>query len=111
MKINFIKEDQKDTLVAHIVLESLSSAFKGKKFEKFIAKYATPKGHVFDVRLMIGDTEIPLKPFVKHWQSQVESMIKEQAVKLVRARFWETSQLLNNLETQIKRQINPKFEE
>ncbi len=67
------------SLVGHIVLESLA------RHPKILHK-AAEDGEV-DVRLTIGGEDMDLRPFVEHWQSQVERMIHEEAMKQVERKF------------------------
>jgi len=112
MKINMYNHLEKDTLLSHIVLDGLTNALGAdKKFEKFLEKYKTKKGHVLKVKFLVEDMEIDLQKFVDHWQNQIERMVAEKAKELIEKRFCDINYTLNDLEERVKKEIAKRLEE
>lgn len=88
MKINMLAELATDSFTGHLVLESLTSAFKkDDAFNKFVEQYKTPKGHVLDVKLFIEGKEMPLKKIVDLWEADIDRQIEERAKELIRQKL------------------------
>lgn len=77
MKIDIYEEIKKNTLLSHVVLNGMSDAI----IKGITSK--VPHETEVDIVLTVNGEEIELLPFMQHWQNQVDSMIKEEAKKLV----------------------------
>lgn len=112
MKIDFKKEILEDSNVAHMVLECLATTLANPSFKEIATQYEQ-KG-MLDIVLTVNGTELPLKPFIDHWQSQVEDVIQKAAEERVKqvidTRFWKVSELLDTLEKQVTAEIIPDLE-
>ena len=76
MKFNLTKEVKRETLVSHIVLEGMMPEL-AKSLEHV-------KGAIIaDLRLTVNGHELDLRKFCDVWQSQVEGMIRDEAIKIV----------------------------
>ena len=108
MKINLTKRITKDRndFIMHIILSSIKESVL-KKLDDLRQK----DGIIADVCLTINEHEIDLESFCEHWQSQVERMIKEEAVELVKNRFSNIKDLMYDLEERLEKEINKRLED
>jgi hypothetical protein len=81
MKITVDRIIDDECLVGHMILNGIGP------YPDVIN--AIQRDGVADVRLSVNGAEIDIESFVNHWQSQVEKMIHEEAVKLVEDKFNE----------------------
>jgi hypothetical protein len=79
MKITLDEILKDDNLIGHMILNGIG------KCPEIIA--AIRRDRVAEVKMTVNGAEIELQSFVDHWQSQVELMIHEEAVKLVEDKF------------------------
>ena len=87
-------------LAGHIVLHGLSQ-------HEDILNTSVEFGYC-DVVLTINGKEIDLMSFVKHWESQVDSMIKQEAQDLVAAQVSELHSLADAVRQEmINRKLMP----
>jgi hypothetical protein len=113
MKIDFEKEMKDNTDVSHLIISCLTATLKGKDFDEFVSKYHKEK--TIDIKLTVNDIELSIKDFIEHWQSQVEekieSVAKEKVKEIIGDRFTIVSDLLYDLEKQVKKNIIPDLVE
>jgi hypothetical protein len=106
------EECEKQSLLAHIILESLVGALgSDKKFEQFMNDKKVGKDYILDVKLIANGVELNLKRFVDHWGSQVDRLITEKANNLLETKFSDVDSLLDDLKTRLKREITKHPEE
>ena len=77
----------KDELLAHLVIDSLSAAFTTKQFEDFLTKCDYENKESIDIQLIVEGTEFPIDKVMVEWQTQIDKMVKECAVRLVNEKF------------------------
>ena len=67
------------SLIGHIIIDGLAKSPAVLE--------AVARDRVAEVILTVNGTEIDLRSFMNYWQSQVDRMIREQAMSLVEDKF------------------------
>lgn len=108
MKVNLHDEIEKDSLISHIVLNSLSKLM----VEKLAARRKEDGSILCEIKLTIEDEEeLDIEDFLNHWQSQVVEMVRKHAQKLVEEKLFDVCDSLYDLEQRIKRDINERLDD
>ena len=108
MKIDLTKHvsENEHALSAHIILECLTDTI----VEEF--KRLPDTDHIVaDICFTINGHELDFEVFCKHWESQVERMIKEEASELICNKFSDVSELLYDLEERLKKEVDKRLED
>jgi hypothetical protein len=108
MKINLTENVQKDGLISHIVLHSISTSTMDAIVK---AGRIQDIGVFCDLILTANGHEIDLQAFVDFWEAQVDRMIEKKAEELISDKFRDISDLLVDLEERIKPEINKRLGE
>ena len=104
MKINLTKGYNKETLISHIILECMTNAIE----EQIVETNKKDKDTIVDAKLIVNDFELDIKKFTNEWESQVDRMIKEEALNLVNEKFssiYNTVENMNNEVTNFQEKI------
>jgi len=107
MKINITQELKKHTLLANIVMTCLTETVS----KELIEIGETKDGIVCDLKLTLNSHELDLQSFIKHWESQVSRMIKEEATEMISEKFNGVNDLLYDLEERLKPEIEKRMED
>lgn len=97
MKITADEIRDERSLLGHIVLEGVVS--HASIIEAIV------RDNEAEVILTVNGMETDLRAFVNHWQSQVERMIKEEAVKIVEEKFYAVRDKMFDFERALERSI------
>jgi hypothetical protein len=90
MDINLTKEVEDETLISHIVLEGMKP--------ELLRSFENTRGDIVaEVLLTVNGSEINLEKFCDHWQDQVNCMIKEEAVNIIRYRLGKVDDLVEEV--------------
>lgn len=79
MKITTAELIDDKNLIGHIVLNGIGTHLD-------VLEAVSRDGEA-EIRLTVNGAEIDINSFMLHWQSQVEKMIRDEAMKLLDARF------------------------
>lgn len=83
MKITTTEIVDNKSLIGHIILSGIGTH---PSIMESVAR-----DREADVKLTVNGAEIDIQSFMDHWQSQVERMIREEAMKLVEDKFNDVS--------------------
>ena len=113
MKINLTKENKDRTLLSHIVLHCATTSLI-----KSIVKEREDKGleeNIVDLTLTCNGKEIDIQKFMKHWQSLVEVMIREEAKDRVESfmtdKLNDIHDVMEDLESRLKEEVDKRMED
>jgi len=110
MKINFTKALKQNSIVSHVVMESLVHTLNHVDITNDITNET--KGDLFlDIILSVNGHELNFEFFVKHWQEQVHEVISQEAKDLVEEKFRYVSDLVDELAERIKPEIEKRLED
>jgi len=112
MKINLTKEVNKNTLLSMIVLNGMRTAtLEALAFER--NRRGKDEDIEADIKLTINGDEVDVQSFVKHWESQVNALICEEAKRIVQEKFnfFELQEKLQDLERRVDIEIKDRLEE
>jgi len=111
MKINMSEHIRNRTGVSHIVLHCMTDELMKH------AKHAHTVDGDFemDVVLSVDGHELDVEKFVKHWQSQVKRMIKEEAQEMQKEKigdmFRDVEDLLTDLQGRLEEEVDKRLED
>jgi len=101
MKITAKEIANDRSLVGHIIMDGLT------KHPAVLE--AVARDQEADVILTINGTETDLRAFVDHWQSQVDQMIKEEAMTLMEDKLANVHEKMYDFESALKSSIDGLF--
>ena len=109
MKVNLTKRIEKDRedLLIHIILSCLTDEMTKELTDKEVKDI----GIEAEIILTLNGHELDLESFIKHWQSQVHRMIKEEANDILNEKFNDLDYLFNDLQERIQGEINKRLED
>lgn len=102
MKVDIVKELNKDSLLSHLILHCLTETIGAdKRFEEFVGTNKT-----FDIKLSINNLELNIQKFIDHWQSQVHELLTKYAKELIDEKISNTVFLLDSIQEQLKSKLD-----
>ena len=109
MQLNLTKQiDQyQNSLSTHIIVECLTDVVM--KELNSIPVY--PNGITADVCFSINGHELDFEKFCRHWESQVDRIIKDEATELIKEKFNDVTEFLNDLEERLKEEVKKRMED
>ena len=99
MKIDMLKEIEKESLLSHFLLEINKEAIN-----KIAAEFANKKC-IVDVIMTVNDNNVPIKKVIKGFEKQIDSLIKEKAIDLLREVGIDIDDLFEDLKERVKAKI------
>lgn len=113
MKINITDHFREDSLIAHMVLHTLTYLLKG---EIDYESLRDEEGNVIlDLQLLIEGKEIDVEDFMNRWQKHLDkeyyNSVKEKAENIVGEKFTDINDLLYDLEGRVKEEVNKRLED
>jgi hypothetical protein len=110
MKINMTEHITDRTLISHIILNCMTDTLM-----KLVKNTRVDGDLMMDVILSINGHELDLEKFMKHWQSQVNHMIKEEAREMQKEKmgdmFMEVEDLLTDLQGRLDEEVDKRLED
>jgi len=110
MKIN-----RKEIMIGHkmmelIVVNGLVETLSKDEFNDFI-KDVWEGSEEVDIQLTIGGVEIDFKKVVDLWQGQVKRMVREEAEEIVKGKFVDVQDILEDLERRLEPEIKSRLDD
>lgn len=101
-----------ELMMGHLFLTGLTNTIKDKEFSKFVNKNGIDGvGTVADASFFIDGHEVDLFKLIEGWEKQVDEMISKEAKKLIEDRFGGISNILYDLESRVKVEIDKRLED
>ena len=108
MQLNLTKQisQHRNRLPTHIILHCLTDAVT-----KELLGIPHPDGITADVCFSINGHELDFEEFCRHWESQVDKLIQDEAVDLFQGKFNDVAELLNDLEERLKEEVKKRMDD
>lgn len=85
-------------ILGHLVLQSISS------FPQIL--HEIQKNQSAEIILTVNGVSVPIKPFIDHWQSQIDKIVKEHAERLIEEKFRNLGYLIDDFEAKVKESLD-----
>lgn len=112
-KIDLTKEVTENDrhIVSHALIEALTHALPGQKFEEFVrARAPGRKDHVVvDVALVVDGMEVPFRKVMEGWQAQIDRMVEARARALLKEKASDIYGRLCDIEMKVEEFANDLF--
>lgn len=109
-KVNLHDHIDKDDLVAHLLIDTLSQTLTGKKFEEFMGEIQWGDKDEFEILLVLEGHEFDIVPTLKYWQSQIDRMVEEKAREILKDELFAIGEIRDDLERSISARFNDRFD-
>ena len=97
MKITTTEIIDDKSLVGHIILNGI--------WKHPAVMEAVKRDREAEVKLTVNGAEMDIQSFMDHWQSQVERMIREEAIKLVGDKFDDVREKMHEFTTALSESL------
>jgi len=109
MQLNLTEQisQHQNSLLTDIILHCLTDTV----MKEFNGLPIYPNGITADVCFSINGHELDFEGFCRHWESQVNRMIQDEAAELFQNKFNDVAELLNDLEERLKEEVKKRLED
>jgi len=101
MKIDFMKI--RDTFLGYCLVNSVTHADKVKEITG-----KTPDG-LYEIQFIVNGVELPLEETFEDINQQIERMVKEKALELLKEKFSEMEDIMAQITEELKRKAEEKL--
>ena len=109
LKIQRDKLLARDDLAQHLVIEALTNVLNDR-LPQFLEDINYEQKDELEAYLVFEGKEFGLHDICEAWQEQMDTMIKEKAIQLIRNKFSDITDTLDRLEEEIKIKVSKELD-